>query len=61
MPALKDLSNGSYFKRKEGAKAVYIRGDFDRASKTYSCVSFDDMNKEIFLKGQTNVFTDFEF
>ena len=58
---LKDLPKGEFFKRKESAATVYIKGDYDRASKRQSCVDTNDTSREIFLKTSAPVFTNFEF
>ena len=62
---IKDLKKGEYFTLKpmEEAKEsqVYIRGDYERSSKRYSCIRFDDMCKERFFKGDKEVYVDFEF
>jgi hypothetical protein len=62
---LKDLKKGEYFTLKEIAEPnenqVYVRGDYDRESKTYSCYKFSDTNSERFIKGNKKVFIDFVF
>lgn len=62
---IKELKKGDYFTKKQieypTEKQVWIRGDYDRGSKTYSCYCFDDVNKECFLKGTKEVFIDFIF
>ncbi len=58
---LKDLKRGDFFKRKATSSIVYIRDEYERTLKKYSCYKFDDVNSEIFLKGSTEVYTDFTF
>ena len=62
---LKELKKGDFFTRKEieypKDNQVWIRGHYDRTSKTYSCINFNDINREIFLKGTTPVYTNFIF
>ena len=58
---LKNLKKGDYFLRKPGTSTVLVRGSYCRELKKYSCYYFDDVNHEIFLKGETSVFVDFEF
>lgn len=58
---IKDLKVGDYFKRKETAKAVYVVGEYDKSSKSYACHKFDDVNSEIHIKGDKEVFTEFTF
>lgn len=62
---VKQLKKGDFFTRKPieapTEKQVYIRGDYDRETKKYSCIRFDDCNKEIMVKGDTEIFIDFVF
>lgn len=62
---LKELKKGDWFTLKEiefpKESQVYIRGEYDRSSKTYSCVKWNDMNEERFFKGTKKVFTEFTF
>lgn len=65
MKKLKDIEIGSYFTLKEienpKEEQVYIRGEYDRASKSFSCIKFSDTNVERFFKSNKEVFTDFTF
>lgn len=58
---VKELKKGDYFKRNANSKSVLVKGDYIRSEKKYSCYYFDDVNKEIFLKGDKEIFIDFEF
>ena len=58
---IKNIKQGEFLVRKPDAKTVYIRGQYDRSSKSYSCIAFDDMNKEIFIKASKTVFVGFTF
>jgi len=58
---LKSLKKGEYFLRKENSKSVYIRGEYCRSNKRYSCSPYDNVFGEVWIKGETIVFTDFEF
>lgn len=40
---------------------VWIRGEYVRSEKKYSCTKFDDINHENWFKGSREVFIDFEF
>jgi len=40
---------------------VWVRGEYDRSSKTYSVVKFDDINRESYRKGTTEVLVGFIF
>ncbi len=50
-----------YIRRKPDSKKTYIRGSYCKISKAYSCIDFDNINNEIFIKSNTIVFVDFTF
>lgn len=62
---LKELKEGEYFTLKPIAEPkesqVYIRGEYDRIEKKYDCGKFSDISYSRFLKGNTEVYTDFTF
>ena len=58
---IKQVSIGDYVKRKETAKTVYIRQDYDRSTKTYCLQDTEDMNRCIYLKAATVVFVGFTY
>lgn len=63
---LKDLKKGDFFTLKDygdcpNESQVYIKGDYERIEKKYSCIKFSDCNSEIFKKGDMLVYTDFIF
>jgi len=55
---LRDVKQGVLIQRKIDSKSSFIKNHYDRASRTYSLTSTDDINKEIFLKPSTIVFID---
>ena len=61
--ALRHLNVGDLVKRKPNAKAVYVINHRNKATKTrlaeYSLSDYEDMNREIFLKEDTIVYTIF--
>ena len=57
---VKQLKKGDYFKRIKGA-SVLVRGEYVRSLKKFSCYYFNNVNKEVFIKGDVEVVTDFEF
>lgn len=59
--ALRDVAPGDYFRRKPDAKKTYVRGAYDRATRTYACVDCDDVGREIWLKGDTIVYVGFTY
>lgn len=62
---LKDVKQGEFFTLKPISepteKQVYIRGEYERSSKKYECTKFSDINSWRYLKGDTDVYTDFIF
>ena len=59
---IKDLKKGDFFRLSSSESApVWVKGDYDRSDKTFSCYRFDDVNHETFLKATRQVFTEFEF
>lgn len=66
---IKDLKNGEFFCMKEyddsvnevPERLVWIRGEYDRASKKYSCVRWNNANAESFFKGDKVVYTEIYF
>lgn len=58
---LKDCKKGEYIKRTVDAKKVYIRGDYNRATKSFSLIDCDDCNHEIFVKANKAVFIGFTY
>lgn len=59
--ALRDVALGDFVMRKPASKTVYRRGDYDRASKTYSLGDYNDHGREVFLKGSTIVYVGFTY
>lgn len=56
------LKKGEFFKLSESDTApVWIKEDYVRSEKKYSCTKFDDINHENWFKGTKEVFIDFEF
>lgn len=62
---IKELKKGEWFTLKEieepKASQVYIRGEYDRESKTYACYKWEDVNEERYYKSTKAVFTEFTF
>ena len=63
--ALRHLNVGDLVKRKPNAKAIYVINHRNKATKTrlaeYSLSDYEDMNREIFLKEDTIVYTGFTY
>ena len=62
---VKQLKQGEYFTLKPipepRENQVYSRGEYDRATKKYSCGKFSDMSIARELDGNMTVYTDFTF
>jgi hypothetical protein len=58
---IKAVKQGEYIKRKADAKTVYIKGTYDRSTKTYECTDTDDINKQIYIKADKPVFIGFTY
>ena len=58
---LRDLKKGEFFKLKPDSKIVFIKDEYFREEKRFSCIYFDDISKGRNLKPDTVVYTQFEF
>ena len=62
---LKDLKPGEYFTLEPIASPiedeVYIRGLYAPTPKRYECIECADFGTTLYLKGETEVYTDFIF
>ena len=62
MKKLKDLKRGEFFKLKDSPTSpMWVRSEYCRSERKYSCYKYDDVNHESFFKGDRIVFTDFYF
>ena len=62
MKTIKQLKKGEFFRLKKGDHApVWVRGEYLRSERRYSCHKFDDTNHEKLIPGKVEVFTEFEF
>jgi hypothetical protein len=58
---IKSVKPGEYIKRKADAQAVYIKGAYDRASKSFECIDASDINRQIYIKADKPVFIGFTY
>ena len=64
---IKNIKVGEFFTLKDYGeqdvpeRAVWVRGEYDKSSRTYSCCKYADVNHEHFFKGAKEVFTEFYF
>ena len=65
MTTLKELKKGDIFTLKAIEKPfdsqVWIKGDYDRSLKAFSCINYADANRERFFKASREIFTEFTF
>lgn len=56
------VNQGTYFKLRPTETApVWVRGEYDKVSKTYSCYKYENTNHEKFLKGNREIYINFTF
>lgn len=62
---LKDLKKGEFFTKKAienpTESQVWIKGDYDRSTKKYEIIRFDDINDTKWMAGNKEVYTEFTF
>lgn len=58
---LRNVKPGDFIRRKPDAKKIYVKGAYDKASKTFSLTDFDDANREIFIRASATVYVGFDF
>ena len=52
---LADVKQGDFFKLSENGR-VYVRGEYVRSVRRYSCHPFDDVNRERFIPGKSRLY-----
>ena len=62
---VKKLKRGELFQKNETTNKMYIKGEYvrgydylGRKLNKYSCIDWDDINRELFIKGDLIVYTD---
>lgn len=59
--ALKNVKPGDYVKRKSDSKTVYIKGAYDRATKSFELQDTEDMNRFVYIKADKLVYIGFTY
>jgi hypothetical protein len=59
--ALKNVKPGDYVKRKADSKAVYIKGAYDKTTKSFELRDVEDICRSIFVKADKTVFIGFTY
>jgi predicted phosphodiesterase len=58
---IKNAAKGEYIKRKADSKIIYIKGNYDRASRSYCCTDVNDICRNIYIKVNKKVFVAFDY
>ena len=58
---LKSVKPGDYVKRKADSKAVYIKGAYDRTTKSFELKDVEDINRCVYVKSDKIVFIGFTY
>ena len=58
---LKSVKPGDYVKRKADSEAVYIKGAYDRTTKSFELQDVEDMNRFIYVKADKLVYVGFTY
>lgn len=58
---LRNVKRGDYVKRKVDSKTVYQKGDYDKATKSFSLIDTEDHCREVFVKADKAVFIGFDY
>ena len=62
METINKVKQGTYFKLKDTETApVWVRGEYIRAERKYSCYKYDDVNHEKMMKGTQTININFTF
>jgi hypothetical protein len=58
---LRSVTKGDYVKRKADSKAVYIKGDYDRTTKSFELKDVEDINRCVYVKADKIVVIGFTY
>jgi hypothetical protein len=58
---LKSVKPGDYVKRKSDAVKVYIKGDYDRTTKSFELKDVEDINRCVYVKADKIVVIGFTY
>jgi hypothetical protein len=58
---LRNVTKGDYVKRKSDSKAVYIKGAYDRTTKSFELQDVEDMNRVVYIKATKPVYVGFTY
>jgi hypothetical protein len=58
---LRDVKPGEFVRRKPDAKKTYVKEAYDRTTKTFCLQDFDDISRQVYVKGDKLVWIGFDF
>jgi hypothetical protein len=58
---LKNVKPGDFVKRKADANTVYIKGAYDRTTKSFELIDTDDINRVVYIKATKPVYIGFTY
>lgn len=58
---LSAVKPGEFIKRTADAKATYIKGPYDRASKAFCCTDTEDISRSVYIKATKPVVVGFTY
>ncbi len=58
---IKNVKPGDFVKRKADSKAVYIKGAYDRTTKSFELQDTEDMNRFVYIKADKLVYVGFTY
>lgn len=58
---LKDVPQGEFVRRKLNSRVTYVRAEYDRSFKKYCLDDWNDISRQVMLKGSTLVWVGFEY
>ena len=59
--ALKNVKPGDFVKRKADSKAVYMKGAYDKTTKSFELVDVEDINRVVYIKASKLVYVGFTY
>ena len=58
---LKNVKPGDFVKRKADSKAVYIKGAYDKTTKSFELQDVEDISRFVYVKSDKIVFIGFTY
>jgi hypothetical protein len=58
---IRNVKPGDFVKRKSDAVKVYIKGAYDKTTKSFELVDVEDINRVIYIKANKPVYVGFTY